>query len=105
MIVRKIYHRNAFRIGIFFDYNSEKIQLLKKIGASYSTTNKCWYVNYDAPSLNLLKANFDAIVFEKDNQLIALTTLVTGNKSRDLSPTATSAIQLDTPMVLSLIHI
>lgn len=96
MIVRKIHHRNAYRIGIFFDYDNSKIQILKKIGAGYSNTKKCWYLDYESKNITILKAHFDNILIEKNNQLVSSSPLVTGNKSRDLSPTATSKFQLGT---------
>ncbi|MEN9488483.1 MAG: hypothetical protein RL494_748, partial [Bacteroidota bacterium] len=59
MIVRKIHHRNAYRIGIFFDYNLATIETLKKTGARFSKTKKCWYLDYDVANLNLLKSHFE----------------------------------------------
>ena len=97
MIVRKIHHRNAYRIGIFFDYNLATIETLKKTGARFSKTKKCWYLDYDVANLNLLKSHFEKIVIEKNNELIPLAPMVTGTESRDISPIASSEIQLDTP--------
>jgi len=93
IIIRKIWHRDAFRIGIYFDYNSDIISKLKSIKAAFSSTNKCWYLDYSAASYALLKNNFDAIEIDTAAQLSNKTQLVTGN-SRDLSPIATSKSQL-----------
>jgi len=93
IIIRKIWHRDAFRIGIYFDYNSEIISKLRSIKAAFSSTNKCWYLDYSAASYALLKNNFSAIEIDTTTQLSNKTQSVTG-KSRDLSPIATSKNQL-----------
>lgn len=94
IIIRKIWHRDAFRIGIFFDYNSEIISTLKTLQAAYSNTNKCWYLDYTAASYALLKNHFSSLEIDTSSSDVTKTQLVTGKKSRDLSPTAQSEIQL-----------
>jgi len=48
--LRKLFHREGFQIGLFFDFDEELIKKAKKIGARWSKTNKCWYVLYKCPS-------------------------------------------------------
>lgn len=94
--IKKLWHRNAFRIGIYFSYNLETITKLKKLNATYSNSNKCWYIDYSPQSYATLKENFDLISIATNTIAIENATLVTGLKSRDISPIAsTSEIQLD----------
>lgn len=94
--IRKIWHRNAYRIGIYFSYNKEIIAKLKTLNATFSYTNTCWYLDYSPQSYSKLKENFDSITIETQSESNANTHLVTGFRSRDLSPIATSsARQLD----------
>jgi len=41
LTIKKIYHRRAFRISLFFDFDKELINKAKSIGAHWSKTNKC----------------------------------------------------------------
>jgi len=45
--LKKIEHRGAGRIGIFFPYSAVVNQKLKSIGAAYSSTLHCWYIDYN----------------------------------------------------------
>jgi site-specific recombinase XerD len=44
--VKKIMHRGAARIGLFFERNAAIQAKVKSIGAVYSVTQKCWYIDY-----------------------------------------------------------
>lgn len=45
--VRKIYHRDAWHIGFYFDYSQKIYSRLKKIpSARYSQTHRCIYIPY-----------------------------------------------------------
>jgi site-specific recombinase XerD len=46
--LKKIFHRGANRIGILFPYDTEIIDTLKQLGAKWSSTNKCWYLDYSS---------------------------------------------------------
>ncbi len=84
--LKKIYHRNAFRIGIFFRYNIHIQQKLKQLGAVYSATHKCWYVDYSTEKYRLLKTNFDEIIIENPIDTGNKDNPVAGPESRDLPP-------------------
>lgn len=104
IILRKIWHRDAFRIGIYFDYSIETKDILKSIGAFYSKTHSCWYVNYDTASYSLLKQHFDSIQIDTStDSSVTETQLVTGN-GRDLSPITSSALQLGSTSVSNPVH-
>lgn len=43
--LKKLYHRDANRIALFFEKDRELIDACKEIGAKFSATHKCWYVD------------------------------------------------------------
>lgn len=96
--IKKLWHRNAFVIGVFFEYDITKITSLKEIGATFSSSQKCWYLDYTKKSYHLLKERFSEIIIE--NPIIPIT--VESQKmadiviSRDLPSIAKSDIQLGT---------
>ena len=92
IVVKKIWHRDAYRIGLFFGYDTKKIAILKTIGGKYSKTQSCWYLDYCADSYRELKKHFSDLSIENPKEL-KQTPLVTGD-SRDLSPIAKSENQL-----------
>ena len=84
--LRKIIHRGATRIGIFFAYHEPTIVKLKSQGATYSHTLKCWYVDYTPLCYKQLKESFSDIVIEKDQDTAEINHPVAGLESRDLPP-------------------
>ena len=55
IILKRILHRDAWRIGVFFDYDEgirRKVKLIT--GVIYSSTNKCFYVNDSEDNLKLI---------------------------------------------------
>ena len=54
----RFYHREAFRLGLFFKYDEEIISIAKKLGAKWSKTNKCWYIDDSKKSIPLLVDSF-----------------------------------------------
>jgi site-specific recombinase XerD len=66
ILLKKIWHRGAYRIAAFFDKNDIKTrQKMKKIGARFSITHLCWHLPYSKENYNLLKNNFNNLVIEK----------------------------------------
>jgi len=84
--IRKIEHKGAFRIGIFFEKNYAIQQQLKGIGAVYSRTFQCWYIDYNKVAYQQLKTLFPDLQIQ---QPVAGET-----SSRDLPPIAKSELQL-----------
>jgi len=84
--LRKILHRDQTRIGIFFQYHEETIKKVKDLGARYSLTKRCWYMNYTNENYQLLKNNFCNIVIEKADNSNNGDDLVAGLKSREIPP-------------------
>jgi site-specific recombinase XerD len=94
--IKKIWHKEAFRIGVFFEKDYEKVIKLKKIHATFSITHKCWYLNYDKENYQKLLSIFPDLIIEKPTENTAIPCKATGNSSRDILPTAQlSEIQLD----------
>ena len=64
--LKKIFHKGAYQIGISFDFNSHLIAKVRKIGAFWSKTHKCWYVLYNKENYNRILRNFDRVEIIKD---------------------------------------
>lgn len=99
IIISKLWHRNAFVIGIYFKYDAATITILKEIGAKFSKTHRCWYIEYNSKSYQQLKERFSNIRIENpvhseqyESQQMA------GNNSRDLPSIANGALQLGTTL-------
>ena len=56
--IQTIWHRNAYRIGIFFGFDDELKLRAKQAGASWSRTHRCWYVDYNAEKTRKIKEAF-----------------------------------------------
>lgn len=98
ILIKKLWHRDAFKIGIFLEFDFQKVKTLKSIGCTFSKTHSCWLLDYSTEAYWELKQHFDSITVEIPTDLqIMQTHPVTGNYSRDLSPIATSERQLDLP--------
>lgn len=86
LTLRKIQHRGAWRIGISFPYSVEVNQEMKSLGAVYSSTMRCWYLDYNSENYQLLKSKFTDLVIENPKPVVATAGLVAGSESRDLPP-------------------
>ncbi len=52
IILKRIFHHDEWRYGIFSDYDNEINAVVRSItGATYSNTNNCWHVACDETSL------------------------------------------------------
>ncbi len=95
--LRKIWHREAYRIGIFFERDFKIISILKSNKALFSKTKACWYLDYTTKNYQLLLTLFPDLKIVKSVVYPELS--VTDSGSRDLSPIANSAIQLGTKIL------
>jgi site-specific recombinase XerD len=86
VILKKIEHREATRIGLFFEYDQAVIDRLKKLGARYSATKKCWYFDYSLANYRLITMNFTNIVIDSPKKDNTTLTPVAGDESRDNPP-------------------
>jgi site-specific recombinase XerD len=64
--IKKIQHRDAPRIGIFFGYDDRLKQSAKRIGARWSQSQRCWYVDYNKENYQKIKQVFPEIEIVKD---------------------------------------
>jgi len=62
----KIHHLGNYQIGISFEYNQHLITKVRRIGAFWSQTHKCWYVLYNKENYQLILRNFDRVKIIKD---------------------------------------
>ncbi|HSO85713.1 MAG TPA: hypothetical protein VLQ91_04125, partial [Draconibacterium sp.] len=91
LTLKKIQHKGAERIGICFPYSFEVNQKVKSLGAVYSSSLRCWYLDYNTANYHLLQKNFDNLIIENPKPEYAKTAPVAGTESRDLPPIVTSA--------------
>ena len=70
--LKKLFHRGAYRIGIFFDKNSDLMKKAKMCGGVWSQTHKCWYVDYHKENYKKIKEAFDEIIIESgQNEILS----------------------------------
>jgi hypothetical protein len=55
--IKKIYHRENFQIGLFFDFDENLKNKANLIGAKWSQTHKCWYVLYNKENSGEIPVN------------------------------------------------
>ena len=91
LTLKKIQHKGAERIGICFPYSFEVNQKVKSLGVVYSSSLRCWYLDYNTANYHLLQKNFDNLIIENPKPEYAKTAPVAGPESRDLPPIVTSA--------------
>jgi site-specific recombinase XerD len=73
IIVKKIWHRDADRIGRFFKYHRATISQLKQLGGIYSQTLRCWYFHYTTANYKLISQTFENLVIDNPkHKLISL---------------------------------
>lgn len=94
--LKKITHRGAERIGIFFEKNFSLNQLCKKINAKFSITHKCWYVDYSKENYHLIQQTFEHIVIEKSNR-DSPTNFQTNKNSSTATQTKTASKNVSIP--------
>jgi site-specific recombinase XerD len=97
LTLKKIQHKGADRIGICFPYSFEVNNKMKSLGAFYSSTLRCWYLDYNNTNYHLLQKNFDNLVIENPKPEFVKTAPVAGPESRDLPPIVTSALLNEKP--------
>ena len=59
--IRKIYHRGAYRIGLFFGFDAELKNKAKLLGATWSNTHKCWFVLYNKENYKQILLTFEEV--------------------------------------------
>lgn len=59
--IKKIFHKDKFIIGIFYNYDYSIKQKLKSLNAKYSKTHGCFYFEYGTENYNLINQHFEKI--------------------------------------------
>jgi hypothetical protein len=59
--IQKIWHHNQFQIGISFGFDETLKQKARQIGAKWSQTYKCWYVDYNKECYQKITTTFPDI--------------------------------------------
>jgi len=59
--IKKILHHGNFQIGIFFGFDNELKQKVKRLGARWSKTHTCWYLLYNKENYQRIKQTFPSL--------------------------------------------
>jgi site-specific recombinase XerD len=59
--IKKIFHRGAFRIGLFIGFDEIMKAKVRHIGATWSKTHKCWYVLYNKENYQQILRTFGEV--------------------------------------------
>lgn len=46
--IYRVYHRGVFRLGLFFPIDNELKSIVRTLGAKWTRTHRCWYID-DSP--------------------------------------------------------
>jgi integrase/recombinase XerD len=85
--IEKFYHRDAFRIGVYFPISTSVSDEIKKIGGKWSRTKKCWYVDYSKKDyLNILKVFKEVEILNEKGESIKLFPEPGLKDIRDIAP-------------------
>lgn len=84
--LKKIRHREAPRIGIYFAYDDQLKQSAKRIGARWSQTLRCWHVDYNTENFHEIKRTFPEIEIVKDTDQKVSQPAPGLQKSHDIAP-------------------
>lgn len=91
LTLRRIVHRNASRIGVFFPYDEACNRKLKILGAHYSSTLRCWYFDYSKENFQLIQQHFTEIIIDSPQSDSEAKQQAAGHKGHDLPPIDTQA--------------
>jgi len=66
--LKKILHKNRFRIGIFFPSGVMENGLVKRMGALYSKTFRCWHLPYSRDCYIMIHETFKGYTIHAENK-------------------------------------
>ena len=85
IVLRRIFHRERWRYGIFFDYDQKMISLVRQVnGAAFSSSNKCWYADDTEENLKKILSLF------RDNADIDISPISSGKNDNNRNETVQS---------------
>lgn len=105
--LRKIFHREAWIIGLAFAYNKELIEKVRSIDARWSATHNLWYVAYSKENYKKIKDIFPEFLIEKpkdgllqgpgDRQIRDNAPIASGSSGGDLRTETSSEHKVEKP--------
>src|SRR5665647_354645 len=89
IILRRIFHRDAWRYAIIFDYDNKLTDLVRSVNnVTWSQTNKCWYAGANENTLKQILTVF------RDSADIDISAIVIKEKEKPASES--SSIKTET---------
>lgn len=88
IIIKKVFHRGFPRIGIYFGFDDGLKQKARSLGAIWSQTLKCWYVDYNKEKFEELKRVFPLVTIEGEKKVQETTPAPGLGNSHDIAPIA-----------------
>src|SRR5450759_5401311 len=80
IILKRIFHRDAWRYAIIFDHDKNLTQLVRSINnVAWSQTNKCWHAGADEKTLKQILTVF------RDSADIDISAIVAGEQEKPAS--------------------
>ncbi len=64
--LKKIFHRGEFRIAVVFPFDPVLQEKVQKIGGTWSSTHRCWYVSYGKEKYHELRSLFPELTIIKE---------------------------------------
>ena len=86
ILIKKLWHRDAFKIGIFLEYNSNDYKILKSLRCRYSKTHSCWLLDYTTEAYSELKKHFPSITVEIPSDLQTVQPLIVNSETTTNPP-------------------
>jgi integrase/recombinase XerD len=92
--LKRMFHRERWRYGIFFGYDPELGAMVRKIpGAIYSSSNKCWHVPDNEDTLKKILSEF------RDIADIDISAIASPSEGKKVIPTPVAELTEETRLV------
>jgi len=69
VMIYRIFHRNQFRLGLFFPVNDKIKAVCKAQNCTYSRTHKCWYADDSNERLKQISTALRGVAFVDYRQM------------------------------------
>jgi hypothetical protein len=95
IILRRIFHRDAWRYAIIFDYDNKLTDLVRSVNnVTWSQTYKCWYARADENTLKQILTVF------RDSADIDISEIVTKEKEKSASESSSIRTEMSDGIVI-----
>ena len=96
IILKRMFHRDAWRYAIIFDYDKNLTGLVRSIDQiTWSQTNKCWYTRADEPTLKQILTIF------RESADVDISAIVSGEKDNPAFESEPRKTEITEDIVLS----